>query len=271
MKKYIYSMLVGVLVLTSCQKEINMDFHTIDPLFVIEGRVTNEVAEVIITQTKDVTDTTKWEGWNEAIVTITDADGHIEELEYWFDGWFHSLTGFVGQPGATYSLKVEIGDEVFTSTSTMNAAASLDQFYFRWLEVMNEKVVFCSLVMTDIADEENYYCYRVYRNGQSYRWGVFHDRGNDGQEITTDIYCMTQKKADENKEEDWDDILYEGDQISVELQTIDRRTYDYLYSLALSESTHYNPIDNFSGGCLGYFAAYSTVRESTEFSFDSIE
>lgn len=271
MKNYIFPILACLVVLTACQKEIDINFHTVDPLFVIEGRVTNELTEVLITQTKDMDDVPQWEGYADAVVTVTDDSGHAESLSYTYNGWFYSTSGFIGEPGKTYVLTVETGDEVFTSTSTMSGVASLDNFYFRWLEVMNEKVVFCSLVMTDIPDEENYYCYRVYRNGYSYRWGVFHDRGNDGQEITMDIYCMTKKKADENKEEDWDDILYEGDQISVELQTIDRRTYDYLYSLELSESTHYNPIDNFTGGCLGYFAAYSTVREYTEFSFDTIE
>lgn len=78
--------------------------------------------------------------------------------------------------------------------------------------------------------------------------------------IFVDIACMDEDTVEENKEEDYDDILYEGDRITIEIQTIDRRTYDYLYSLGLSERTSANPIANFTGGCLGYFSAYSAVR-----------
>jgi len=39
---------------------------------------------------------------------------------------------------------------------------------------------------------------------------------------------MTEKAAQDNKQEDWDEILYEGDIIELEIQTIDLRTYDYL-------------------------------------------
>lgn len=53
---------------------------------------------------------------------------------------------------------------------------------------------------------------------------------------------MTEKAAQDNKQEDWDEILYEGDIIELEIQTIDLRTYDYLNSLAMSEDSSANPI-----------------------------
>ena len=55
---------------------------------------------------------------------------------------------------------------------------------------------------------------------------------------------MTEKAAQDNKQEDWDEILYEGDIIELEIQTIDLRTYDYLNSLAMSEDSSANPISS---------------------------
>ena len=51
----------------------------------------------------------------------------------------------------------------------------------------------------------------------------------------------------------------EGDKLRVELRTIDQRAYDYLYSMQIMDNTSTNPIRNFTGGCLGYFSAYSQV------------
>lgn len=82
---------------------------------------------------------------------------------------------------------------------------------------------------------------------------------------------MTEKAAQDNKQEDWDEILYEGDIIELEMQTIDLRTYDYLNSLAMSEDSSANPISNFTNGCLGYFSAYSSVRMQIVFKYDEVE
>jgi hypothetical protein len=55
------------------------------------------------------------------------------------------------------------------------------------------------------------------------------------------------------------DMLREGDRLHLELRAIDQRTYDYLYSMQIMDNTGTNPIQNFTGGCLGYFSAYSEV------------
>ena len=82
---------------------------------------------------------------------------------------------------------------------------------------------------------------------------------------------MTEKAAQDNKQEDWDEILYEGEIIELEIQTIDLRTYDYLNSLAMSEDSSANPISNFTNGYLGYFSAYSSVRMQIVFKYDEVE
>ncbi len=254
---------------TACEKEIEIGYRSVDPIHVVEGRITNEVAEVLITLTRDMDDGSGPTPQDNATVTLTTENGDHFRLAFGTDGYYRA-EGLTGTVGENYTLKVTVGEKEFTSESRMHDAAGTDELYFQWLKVMGQRFVIMTFSFRDIPDEENYYCYRIYRNGENYRWNVMHDRGNDGKDITVDIVCMTEKMAEDNKEDDWDDILYEGDVIEIELQTIDKRTYDYLFSVGLSDTAGTNPIDNFTGGCLGYFAAYSTSRIHTIFSYADI-
>ncbi len=271
MIKEIISLTAFLFLLSACEKEIALDYRSVDPLYVIEGRVTNEITEVLITQTRDMNDGIKGTGLDRATVSITDSDGYTEALQYQPDGYYRSVTGLTGEVGKGYTLSVSIDEEEFTSFSEMNGVVPIDTLYFHWLEVMGERILFARFIFEDRAGEENYYHYRMYRNGEIYRWEVEHDRGSDGMKIQEDFFCTSERTAEKNKEEDWDEILYEGDLIELEIQTIDRSTYDYLYSLYISENTSANPVSNFTGNCLGYFSAYSTTRIQAVFRYADIE
>ncbi|MGX8696700.1 MAG: hypothetical protein ACSW8D_09965, partial [Prevotella sp.] len=65
-------------------------------------------------------------------------------------------------------------------------------------------------------------------------------------------------------------VLFEGDLMRLEVRSIDRPVYDYLYSLQLMNNTGTNPIANFSDGLLGYFSAYQVDVRDIEFCVDSI-
>lgn len=270
MKKYIYPAIAALFLLTACEKELDFDYNSIDPLYVIEGRVTNEITEVIVTKTRDVENGTKPAGLDNALVTLTDGNGLSETLHYQPDGYYRSLNGLIGELGKTYSLSVVIDGEEFTSYSEMNGEAKVDSTYFYWMEAMGDKWLFYRVRFEDRAGEENYYCYRIYRNGEIYTWDVGRDKGSDGEIIEENFMCMTESTAQDNKQEDWDEILYEGDVIELEIQTIDRRTYDYLNSLAMSEDSGANPLSNFTNGSLGYFSAYTTVRAQVVFRYSEV-
>jgi hypothetical protein len=57
-----------------------------------------------------------------------------------------------------------------------------------------------------------------------------------------------------------EDGLKDGDVMRMEVRSIDRASYDYLYSMQVMDNAGTNPIANFNGGLLGYFSAYSYVR-----------
>lgn len=271
MKKNLSIILLSLALFTSCEKEIDLGYRSIEKLYVVEGHLTNEKTEVLITYTRDMEDSIKGHGIGGALVKVSGDDGSAEVLEYGEDGYYRSPSGLIGNPGTTYTMDVQVGDEEFTSHSTMYGQAKIESMTFQWQKFIDNRILFCVLEIQDIPDEENYYCYRMYRNGKIYRWNIFQDKGNEDQVIQKNVFCMDEETAKDNKREDWDDILYEDDEITMEVQTIDRRTYDYLYSLGLSEHTSSNPIDNFTGGCLGYFAAYSSTSRHTVFQYDEIQ
>ena len=73
----------------------------------------------------------------------------------------------------------------------------------------------------------------------------------------------------------WDAVddyaLQDGDRIEVEIRSIDRNSYDYLYSMQVMDNAGTNPIQNFTGGCLGYFSAYHVEKINLTFRLADIE
>lgn len=262
-----YFLLLITMLLISCEKEIFLNYHSVEKKYVVEGILTNETSEIKITTTRDMEDSTKGKNVENAVVVISSNDGIREVFEYQENGYYRSATNITGYPGKTYTLSVTVDGQEYTSYSTMQHQAEIISAFFQWAKIMNNKILIFEIEIKDIAGEDNYYCYHMYRNGGNYRWDVFNDRGYADDVIPINIFCMSDNTMggndSGNRDVDEDEILSEGDIVTIEIRTIDRRVYDYLYSLGLSERTSANPIDNFTGGCLGYFSAYSVIRHET--------
>ena len=104
----------------------------------------------------------------------------------------------------------------------------------------------------DIPNEDNWYFIHLYRNNTGLRWSVKRDDVDPNRELQQ-LFSFAREGSDDK------DMLREGDRLHLELRAIDHRTYDYFYSMQIMDNTGTNPIQNFTGGCLGYFSAYSQV------------
>jgi hypothetical protein len=133
----------------------------------------------------------------------------------------------------------------------MQKDPKMNNFRFVWMKVGAEKILFGDLRLQDIPNEDNWYYMHIYRNGVGYRWAVMRDDQNPNRELQQLFSFFHDGKSDDS------DALHEGDQLKILIRAIDQRSYDYLYSLQLMENTGTNPIENFTGGCLGYFSAYN--------------
>ena len=260
----------ALFLLCSCTEEIQLDYRPIDPLYVIEGHVSNEGSEVVITGTRDIDDAVLKIGVEVQCVVLSSDNGIKEMLTYREDGTYRSLS-FIGIPGQTYTLTVIIDGESFTSSSTMPGITEIVSTRMKWEEMMGNDMLHLIVDVCDKADDINYYYYRILRNGKLFKWNVMRDLDSSNHCVQFDISCMNRDKAEKNDPEDYDSILFEGDDIIIEVRAIDMKAYDYLFSAKLSGQKHSNPVYDFDGEVLGYFSAYSSTSKSFVFHYSDIE
>lgn len=259
--------------LTACKKEIDFDFNEVEPIVVIEGRVTNEGMSVMVTRSRVMTDSVHPHCVQGATVTIT-ADGNTTALAY--DAVTDSYRStLAAEAGKTYHLNVDLAGQHYESSAFMPMAAPILSADFFWMTVLEQRMLVYELWAVDpYPTERNQYWYRIdrisrhphfegKRNTEPYRWGVIDDRGFPPGRIFLNIVSTSEKAMDKDEEEQWKSILYDGDSIVCQLMTIDRPVYDYFTSLRAGQRNGANPRTNISGGCLGYFAAGSVTRTDT--------
>ena len=259
--------------LTACKKEIDFDFNEVEPIVVIEGRVTNEGMSVMVTRSRVMTDSVHPHCVQGATVTIS-ADGNTTALAY--DAVTDSYRStLAAEAGKTYHLNVDLAGQHYESSAFMPMAAPILSADFFWMTVLEQRMLVYELWAVDpYPTERNQYWYRIdrishhphfegKRNTEPYRWGVIDDRGFPPGRIFLNIVSTSEKAMDKDEEEQWKSILYDGDSIVCQLMTIDRPVYDYFTSLRAGQRNGANPRTNISGGCLGYFAAGSVTRTDT--------
>ncbi len=271
-KSIVLQIFLGLL-LAGCTKEIAFDYNEIEPVVVVEGRLTNEGAKVVITKSRSVNNSVKARCQSGAVVRIF-AEGIAETLS--FDAASDSyVSNLKGKPGTTYQLAIDFENHHYEGTSTMPAPASILTAQFLWQKVLDDRLLIFEVWAHDPDSiARNYYWCRMDRithhphfNGkdmtEAYRWSVFDDRGCPPGKVFRDEMCMSERSAEEDKEEDWERILYEGDTINYQMMTIDRSAYDFFTTLRAGQGGGANPRSNLTGGCQGYFVAGSVTYTNT--------
>lgn len=255
-KKAIIALLAGTLFslfVSSCEDVIEVDLHSVEPKLVIEGTVRlGAPAEVIITKTKDFNENNDYPPVTEAVVTISDDAGHTEQLSCDASGRFVAAD-IKGVERRTYNLSVAYAGETYTSTSFMPPVVKLDSltlWQFPLVDYPDPMVHF-----KDPAGEENqYYRFVISINGE--RPGLMDNLMSteflDGNTVHTPIFVRY-----ENYDDDDDDPVQQGDNITVEMQCMDKGTYKFFETLSNIDNSLANPTSNINGGALGYFGAYS--------------
>ena len=271
---YLLPLTSYLLLLASCEKEIDIDYHQVAQLYVAEGLVTqdgttnrtNKPTYVRLTTTQDMTDNVS-NGHNLVGATVVlSEDGYVlDTLRYWRNGYY--ISDCQGYEGSQYTIDIYLNGNHFQSSSVMQAEPQFSSFRFVWKDVLTERMLFADLKLEDIKGQNNYYFMHIYRNGIGYRWAVMDDSHNPGGELQQLFSCTTERELDKNN----DDGLKDGDKIHLEIRSIDRRTYDYFYSMQVMQNSGTNPVQNYTGGCLGYFSACNIITYDTTFRRADVE
>lgn len=261
--QYTFSV-VMLMLLVACEKEIDFDYKYVPEQQVIEGLLTQDGVSVRLTKTIP-TD----EPFND--LTVTDAEvrlvdltiGETYILEPDADGSF-TIASLSGQTGHEYELTVRMGDDTYTSTSSMLPPSVIVSAEFNWIKMPYDDVAILKVQFTEHEDKRTSYWLRVYRNGEPYQWQIIESRNAvDG--LVTGMMMTSRKDIDE---EDDDTVLKDGDRINIEVMPVSQRMSYYLNSL---NNGDYNGNRMFDGSfCLGYFLAAPISRTQLIYHPDQI-
>jgi len=246
--------ILALFFLGSCTEKIELDLDNTTPEIIIEGSISNyfDNHRVTITKSQGYYNSNLPEPVENAKVQIISQQDTFNLFEV-SEGVYVTvnLSGF---PGNTYSLMVNIDDNIFTAQSTMPPEPVIDSIKFRQNE--DELRVFDVLLYTQEPPEDNYYY-----------WGLM----KDYYPVTTSL----------DKLRFANDDLINGNYLSglkaqaIEAEPGSRVTLimasipeDYFnYCLAILKETKYsdspfepapaNPETNIKGGALGFFHAYA--------------
>ncbi len=223
--KFIRIVLTTVLLLfiTSCEKELDIKYHDIPPITVIEGELTPDGIKVGITQTTPMDEPMDRTRLTDASVTLTDLSSETTlTLTANADGYFMNPTG--GITGHRYRLTVIRDGKVYEAETTMYPPSQFISLGFNWIKMPYDHVAVLQAQFRDNSDSDDYYWIKIFRNGKIYQWDGMNDSGNvDG--ILTFVTMTSRKDTDE---EDESSVLYDGDLMTVSISAISREMYEYV-------------------------------------------
>ncbi len=265
MKNYIIALLSSLLAAVSCSKVIEIDYEVIDPMYVVEATISADGGTLLLAKTSAMDEPAQSDPITSATVSVESSRGETIDFQIDDEGYYQTTDQLSLTAGDDYTLTVEVDEKIFTSTSRLYAEPQIDDISFSLQAFTADMdLIFCTFKIQDPAGEANYFRYRfryfANDNEESGEpsWSLAKETSDgDPIEIMTHLYTM-------------DRDLEDGDVITIEVQAIDKATYDYLYTLSLSGSSSSNPTSNFEGGCLGYFSAYSLSIETATFYYDLV-
>ena len=255
--------LVMLLLLISCQKEVDIDLNSTAPGIVIEGQITDQPGPytVKISRTVNFNEPNTFPAVQGATVIINDSEGNAETLTETSPGVYtgNTLQGF---PGRSYVLTVTAGGQNYSAVSVMPAPVAIDTITFKkrpFGSSDDEKLT--EVEFADPAGIENYYRLIMFRNNIRQRdIYITSDRIVDGEIITATLF--------RDDDDGYDDVaLTSGDLVRVQLLSIDKLTYEFLRTYDTpgggdGSASPANPINNLSNGALGYFSAASVTEKT---------
>lgn len=252
------------IMICSCTKEIDIDYHSVASMPVIEAHLNETGVVVGISRTRDIDDNEKNKYVDDAVLCLSSSIGDNVRLNYADSGKYVGLVAPI--VGVEYTLDVDIDGTTYTANSTMQPSPIIESARFKVSPIFTSNVVSLDFEVQTPTNMQYFYVYQIYRNGKLYKWNTFENRGSDNGRVTKSVLCFYIGDA----ENDEDEIIADGDAMTLSIACIERKAYEYLYGLKMSARTTANPASMFSGDAIGYFAAEGVAfRDLGLFNLDS--
>mgnify|MGYP000932186066 CR=1 FL=1 len=299
------------LLLAACTKEVKIAIPGYEEKVVIDGRIeTGMPPIVLISKTQDIYSPTTMEAFlnsfqSGAVVTVSDGTNTVvldeicsdnlppgtepmaaalfgipesELANYHLCAYSTFNTAIWGQVGKTYSLKVELNGETFTSSTQIVNPTPLDSVYWKQDPGANDGYGYSWATLTDPPGFDAY-MWEVKRinmvNGapkdpafKATFSPVIDDEFFAGQ--TFDFYYENPFTWNDETVADANKGYYKvGDSVVIKFSKIDQNSYEFLEKKYMQLGTAGNPFasptaipTNIQGGAIGLWAGYSPTFDT---------
>jgi hypothetical protein len=248
--------------LVSCTKIIDVDLNSANPTLIVEGEITDKAGpyEIKLSKTVNFSQGNIFPGVTGAQVTVS--DGTIVDTLIETVGGIYKTRKLVGRPEKTYSLKIIAEGKTYTSSSKMPAAIPILGAFVEISSINlpgdTVKSYDYFVVFTDPPNIQNNY--RFIFSSKGIKDKGFNDIVNDN------LFDGKPFPFPGFTTQDFNKTLKSNDVVNIEMQCIDRNVFNYFSSLSNNlngqSATPANPVNNISGGALGYFSACSINKTS---------
>lgn len=259
MKKLAY--ILGLIVLaSSCQKVIDVDLNDSNQTVVIEAnyKAEQDRVEVIVSMTSSYFDSEASPVVDDAIVTITDANGISTTVPHILGGLYR-LTQYTPNYDSDYTISVVVDGQTYTASCNLATPVQIDPITYQYLDgFFGADPGYVSILnFQDPVDVVNFYQIVVSENDQTYdridEIQLQDDNFTDGNYIQRPLF--------------FNELSQLGDTIMYEFRTVDKVIYDYTEEAASisggsDSAAPGNPTTNWDNGALGYFSAYGATRDT---------
>jgi hypothetical protein len=257
-----YQIICFVLLLSACEKVVNIQVNNGATQIVIQGNVTNTPGPQLVTinTTTAFSNTNSFPAVSNAIVTLTDSNTNNTQTLLHIGNGIYQTNAIQGVVGRTYILQVSVNGNVYKASSTMQPPVVFDSLTFQTNIGFGQTITNAVPNFQDPANLQNNYLFTQFINKkQTKRLFVVDDRLSNGRYFTTQLFNDSA-------------FIQRFDTITVEMKCIDRNVFNYFNELSLISDPNgpqpaapQNPTSNIIGGALGYFSAHTVQRRTAVF------
>lgn len=261
------------MLLMSCEETIVLDLNQTQPGIIVEGLVSNVPGRQFVKVTRSVGfyDTGKPTPITNATVTVRDSQGntyafvHNPAGETNLNGYYYPTSGFAGTVGRTYTLSLQVDNQMYEAQDELLPVTRLDSIGYRLSKDQVEdpdeegKIYELLLFAKEPQDTKDYYLFKFYRN--------------DSLKVTNDneIYFTDDVLLGERIDGLPSPVFFgEQDTARIEMMSLSRNGYLFysdLVNLINNDGGMFgpppaNPRTNLTNGALGFFQA-SAIEADT--------
>lgn len=250
------------MIFASCEKVIDYNLDNSKPVIVIEATLTDsrEPCTVSISKTSAYFGSSESTQVKGAKVSVKSDNGKQRYFTEVSPGIYQFEKVFVASK-VWYTVYVEYEGITYTARSYLNEFVPLVDCTLTYFEGFGffDSGYKINCFIKDPPNVENYYRLKMYVNGKVVNnegeMDVYSDKLFDGK-----VIGLVQNSSV---------VFDKDDTVLVEVQAIDKSTYNYFSTLEsisgleiIESASPSNPISNFNNGALGYFSAYSFDRRT---------